>query len=140
MIEGVKLLNLETHDDNRGFFREVFRFPESFPNVPVGQLSHSEVKEGVVKGWHGHVDQYQWNYAFIGKAKIALKDSRKDSNTFGKIMAFEIGEKSNPMGYFFPPGVLHGYRCVKGPMHIIYLTSGTYNLEDETRFELEIEI
>ena len=137
MIDGVKLLNLETHGDNRGFFREVFRFPESFPNISVGQLSHSEVNEGVVKGWHGHVNQHQWNYVLIGEAIVALKDSREGSKTFGKIVTFKIGEKSNPMGYFFPPGVLHGYRCVKGPMQIVYVTSGIYDLSEEIREELD---
>ena len=140
MIDGVKILELKTHCDSRGFFREIFRFTEDFPNIPVGQISHSEVNEGVVKGWHGHVHQHQWNYVVSGKAKAVLKDSRKESSTYGKIMTFQIGESCNPSGYFFPPGVLHGYKCIKGPMHIIYLTSGTYELRDETRSPLELEI
>ena len=64
--------------------------------------------------------------------------ARKESSTYGKIMTFQIGESCNPSGYFFPPGVLHGYKCIKGPMHIIYLTSGTYDLRDETRSPLNI--
>ena len=31
------------------------------------------------------------------------------------------------------PGVAHGYHCLQGPMNIIYVTSGTYDLEDEVR-------
>ena len=134
VIEGVKVVNLITNSDERGFFREVFRFPEQFPNFMVGQLSHSLVQEGVVKGWHGHVYQSQWNYILEGSARVALKDDRKTSQTFGEIQTFEAGEQ-HPIGYFFPTGILHAYRCSKGPMHIIYVTSGTYDMDDEIRIE-----
>jgi dTDP-4-dehydrorhamnose 3,5-epimerase-like enzyme len=29
--------------------------------------------------------------------------------------------------------VLHGYRCLQGPAHVIYVTSGVYDLADEVR-------
>jgi len=135
MIENVSLLNLKTFKDDRGFFREIFRFSTQFPDVNIGQLSHSLVNEGVVKGWHGHLHQSQWNYVLQGTAKVALKDDRQNSPTYEEIMHFETGEGQEAMGYFFPPGILHGYRCTKGPMHIIYVTSGTYDLGDEVRIE-----
>ena len=73
-MRGVKIFELETHRDKRGFFREIFRFTENFPISQLGQTSHSEVNEGVVKGWHGHVHQHQWNYVVSRKAKAVLKD------------------------------------------------------------------
>ena len=36
-IEGVKVHKLVTHKDLRGFFREVFRFSETYKEVDVGQ-------------------------------------------------------------------------------------------------------
>jgi len=138
MIEGIKIVRLKTNKDDRGFFREIFRFSEKFVNHSVGQLSHSLVNEGVIKGWHGHVHQAQWNYVLLGEAKIALKDARVNSPSYGKIKTFEAGV-SNPLGYFFPPGVLHGYCCVRGPLHIIYVTSGVYNLEHEIRMNFDYE-
>jgi dTDP-4-dehydrorhamnose 3,5-epimerase len=133
VIDGVKIINLTTYGDDRGFFREIFRFPEQFEGVPVGQLSHSQVKEGIVKAWHGHVYQSQWNYVVSGKIKVGLYDNRDDSETFQEIMEFTAGEGVKPIAYFFPPGILHGYQCTKGPIHIIYVTSGVYDLEDEIR-------
>lgn len=133
MIDGVKIINLTTHGDERGFFREIFRFPEQFEGVSVGQLSHSHVKEGVVKAWHGHVYQSQWNYVVSGQIKIELYDNREDSQTFQEKMEFAAGEGAEPIAYFFPPGVLHGYKCINGPMQIIYVTSGVYDLNDEVR-------
>ena len=133
MIDGVKIIKLTTHGDERGFFREIFRFPEQFSDVSVGQLSHSMVNEGIVKAWHGHVHQSQWNYVLSGQIKVALFDNREDSSTYKESMEFVGGIKIDPIAYFFPPGVLHGYKCIKGPMQIIYVTSGVYDLEDEVR-------
>ena len=132
-IEGVKVHKLVTHKDLRGFFREVFRFSETYKEVDVGQISHSLVNEGIVKAWHGHSDQHQWNYVVTGILKVGLYDARKNSKSYGKYMNFIVGENKNALAYFFPCGVLHGYRCLKGPMNIIYCTSGTYDLTDEIR-------
>jgi dTDP-4-dehydrorhamnose 3,5-epimerase len=133
MIDHVKIVKLTTHGDERGFFREVLRFPEQFDGVPVGQLSHSQVKKGVIKAWHGHVYQSQWNYVVIGQMKVALYDNREDSPTYKETMEIVIDNDVEPEAYFFPPGVLHGYKCIQGPMQIIYVTSGMYDLEDEIR-------
>jgi len=136
MIDGIIINNLTTHSDERGFFREIFRFPTQFENLPVGQISHSFVKEGVIKAWHGHVYQHQWNYVVSGKIKVVLIDNREESSTYMKMIEFFAGEYQNPISYYFPPGVLHGYKCIEGPMQIIYITSGIYDLNDEIRFEL----
>ena len=136
MIEGVVLKALITHEDKRGFFREIFRFPEEFYDVPIGQLSHSLVKEGVVKAWHGHREQSQWNYVVNGLIKVGLHDNRINSSTYKETMKFLVGDGQDPFAYFFPPGVLHGYKCLKGPLQIIYVTSGMYDLKDEIRLSL----
>ena len=133
MIDGVKIIELTTHKDDRGFFREIFRFTEHFEDTPVGQLSHSRVNEGVVKAWHGHVNQSQWNYVVSGQIKVALYDNRKVSATYKEIMEFATGEDAKSIAYFFPQGIMHGYKCMKGPMQIIYVTSGVYNIDDEIR-------
>ena len=131
MIKGVVIKALETHEDERGFFREIFRFSEEYKDVSVGQLSHSLVNEGVIKGWHGHKEQAQWNYVVTGLIAVALYDNRADSSTFRETTEFTVGDGQEPSAYFFPPGVLHGYKGLKGPMQIIYVTSGSYDLEDE---------
>jgi len=136
MIEGVVIKTLKTHGDNRGFFREIFRFSEEFENVSVGQLSHSFVKKGVIKGWHGHKEQSQWNYVVTGLIKVALHDNRKNSPAYRQTMEFLVGDDEIPKAYYFPPGVLHGYKCLRGPMQIIYVTSGVYDLGDEIRISL----
>lgn len=136
MIDGVKIIKLTTHGDDRGFFREVFRFNEQFEGVHIGQLSHSLANKGVVKGWHGHVEQSQWNYVVSGEINVALYDNRKNSSTYQEMMEFSVGDDAT-VGYFFPPGVMHGYNCATEAMHIIYVTSGCYDLSDEVKIDLD---
>ena len=95
MIKGVKTIPILTHKDNRGFFREVFRFQEQFADISVGQLSHSVVNQGIIKGWHGHEYQSQWNYVIQGSAKVVLKDVRKDSATYGLIQRIQANEEKS---------------------------------------------
>ena len=133
MIEGVVLKELETHSDDRVFFREIFRMTDDFFQEGFGQLSHSLVYPGVVKAWHAHRVQTQWNYIACGLVRVALHDIRPESPTYRETMEFLTGENQKPIVYSFPPGVAHGYRCIAGPMHIIYITSGVYDLGDEVK-------
>ena len=94
------------------------------------------MNKGVIKAWHGHTEQGQLNYVVSGAIRMALIDNRKDSRSFQEFLELKIFSEK-PQVYYFPPGVLHGYECIDGPMHIIYMTSGIYDLEDEVRVALE---
>jgi dTDP-4-dehydrorhamnose 3,5-epimerase len=133
MIDGVAFKDLATHSDERGYFREIIRVTDDFFAAGFGQLSHSLVHTGVLKAWHAHREQMQWNYVVSGLIKVALHDMREGSFTYRKTMEFCAGDDQQVRVYSFPPGVAHGYRCLSGPMHIIYVTSGTYDLDDEIR-------
>lgn len=131
-IAGVVFKKIETHADERGFFREIIRCGGEDSTI-IGQVSHSLVYAGTVKAWHAHKIQTQWNYVLSGLIKVVLYDLRKDSPTYRQKMEFLSGDYQVVQVYGFPPGILHGYRCISGPMHIIYVTSGTYDTDDEVR-------
>lgn len=133
MIYGVAFKDIVTHADERGFFREMIRMTDDCFTEGFGQASHSLVYAGVVKAWHMHKKQTQWNYVLSGLIKVALHDTRKDSPTYHETMEFLAGDNQTARVYKFPPGVAHGYRCLNGPMNIIYITSGVYDLADEIR-------
>jgi dTDP-4-dehydrorhamnose 3,5-epimerase len=133
MIDGVVVKELVTHADPRGFFRELIRVTDASFESGFGQLSHSLVHEGVLKAWHGHRRQTQWTYAAAGVLKVAIHDARKDSLSSGRTLELLVGEGQPARIYSMPPGVVHGYRCVAGPAHVIYVTSGTYDFSDELR-------
>jgi dTDP-4-dehydrorhamnose 3,5-epimerase len=133
MIEGVIIKELVTHADERGFFREIIRLTDDFFAEGFGQLSHSLVYPGVVKAWHAHRQQTQWTYVACGLLKVALHDGRPQSPTYRQTMEILVGDYQPARVYCFPPGVAHGYCCVGGPAHVIYVTSGVYDLSDEVR-------
>lgn len=133
MIENVQKIKLTSHTDERGFFREILR-KESLSSVyKFGQLSYSKVYEGVIKAWHGHKIQGQWTFVMQGVLEIKLYDNRVESKTFKKILEFSLGDDIKPTIYFFPPGVLHGYKCISGPALVLYLTTDVYDPEEEVR-------
>jgi dTDP-4-dehydrorhamnose 3,5-epimerase len=133
MIDGVVFKDLVTHTDERGFFREILRITDDFSKAGFGQLSHSLVYSDVVKAWHAHRYQTQWNYVVTGLIKVGLHDTREESPTYRQTMEFLAGNGQQARVYVFPPGVAHGYLCIHGPVHMIYVTSGTYDLDDEVR-------
>jgi dTDP-4-dehydrorhamnose 3,5-epimerase len=139
MINGVVIKELKTHDDRRGFFREIIRVTDDFFCEGFGQLSHSLVYCNVIKAWHAHRKQTQWTYVACGLIKVALYDGRTQSSTYRTTMEFLVGDNQPVRVYSFPPGVLHGYRCIEGPAHVIYVTSGVYELSDEVRVTYEAQ-
>ena len=133
MIEGVVVKSLVTHADDRGFFREVVRSSDAFFAAGFGQLSHSLVHPGIVKAWHGHGRQSQWTYVAAGVLMVALHDRRSDSETYRTTQELRLGDHHAACVYLLPPGVVHGYRCLAGPAHVIYVTSGVYDPTEEIR-------
>jgi len=133
MIQGVTFKSLVTHADERGFFRELIRTTDGFFQPGFGQLSHAVSHTGALKAWHGHKVQMQWSYVLAGLMKVALYDTRPDSPTYKQTSEFLAGEGQAVAVYNLPPGVLHGHRCLSGPLHIIYVTSATYDPADEIR-------
>jgi len=61
---------LKKNIDNRGFFTEIFRLDQFNFNSKISQVSHSYIKKNIIKGWHFHKKQTQWNYLLIGKTRV----------------------------------------------------------------------
>jgi dTDP-4-dehydrorhamnose 3,5-epimerase len=133
MIEGVVIKSLESHRDERGFFREIIRVNDDFFSEGFAQWSHSLMYSGVVKAWHIHGKQVDWWYVGAGVLKVALHDCRSDSATHGQTMELLMGDDQPPRVLKIPPGVAHGCKCISGPVHLYYMTSRIYDPDDEGR-------
>ena len=79
MIEGVVLRALETHSDERGFFRELIRVTDDFFSEGFGQWSHSLMYDGVIKAWHLHRIQTDWWYVVSGVLRQTDPEPTGDS-------------------------------------------------------------
>lgn len=139
-IVGVLIKSLKTFGDDRGFFREIIRVTDPFfQNVGFAQWSHSRMVRDTVKAWHYHHIQYDWWYLGIGEVETVLVDNREESPTFGKKLVFRMGDSSlspatHEVCVCIPPGVLHGCRVLSPEAHLFYITSVTYDPNEEGRF------
>ena len=133
MIDGVEIKELKTFLDERGFFREIIRVTDGFFGEGFGQFSHSQMHPGVAKAWHVHKTQVDWWYVPIGNLRLAMKDLRKDSPTHGELQEVLLGESYSARVVRIPPGVAHGCKVLGGVTHLFYITSITYDPEEEGR-------
>jgi dTDP-4-dehydrorhamnose 3,5-epimerase len=133
MIEGVVLKELETFNDDRGFFRELIRSTDDSFREGFGQWSHSLMFDGVIKAWHFHRIQTDWWYIVSGVLRVGLCDLREESDTYKQTMDFLMGDLQPARVLKVPPGIAHGCKTVQGPVHLFYVTSHVYNPDDEIR-------
>lgn len=131
IFENVFKIDVKKNLDKRGFFIEIFRTDQLNFRDKILQVSHSFTKKNILKGWHFHKKQTQWNYLLEGKIKVFLIDNRKKSKTYKKIKSFIIDSKKNKSVYFFPANIGHAYIALSQKNHMIYGTSGNYKTKEE---------
>ena len=137
-IEGVRILPLPRHTDDRGFFLEVFRDRGNHPagralaqfleGAPAAQVNYSVVDaDAHIKGLHYHLNQEDiWFFPPPSKAKVVLYDVRKDSPTRGRTQVVVAGGGQDLL-LRIPPGVAHGYRPLTNPCALLYFVTETFD-------------
>ncbi len=138
MIEGVRLIKIETHSDDRGHLSEIYRTDTEYHQEFGGQINQVYIVENpirhVIRAFHRH--KRLWDFFFIshGTAKFALYDGRESSPTFKETNTFVLGDKQRKM-LVVPPGVYHGWMSLQDDTQLISIASHTYNREspDEER-------
>ena len=142
MIEGVKIIPLKKHVDDRGVVMEILRCDD--PHfVKFGQVYLSTCDPSpdgsVVKAWHKHEVQWDCFCVIKGKAKIGLHDDRQGSPTRGEFQTVILGD-DDPSLLQIPPGVWHGQMALGfQPSYLINVTSEPYDRDrpDEQRRPLD---
>ncbi|EKD41149.1 MAG: nucleotide sugar epimerase [uncultured bacterium] len=132
-IAGVEIKKLTSHHDERGYFRELIRNSDAFFSEGFGQWSISHIDTGIIKAWHIHHIQTDWWYVHQGLVKLVICDLRPLSKTFKTIEEYLLGDEDHQMIIKVPPHVAHGCKVIKGPADLFYITSQTYNPDDEGR-------
>lgn len=128
-IEGVLIVSLTGHPDDRGRFMETFR-QEWFPGKPaMVQGNRSDSSAGTVRALHFHRKQADYWYVPNGTIMVGLYDLRRSSPSRGTSKAFQIGE-GNEVGVYIPPGVAHGFQAVTDAT-LTYLVDNYYDPDDE---------
>ena len=123
-IAGLLVVRWDTHGDERGFFRQTHQVRELESalgrEVRFAQSNHARSQPGVLRGFHAE----PWDklvYVVRGTAFVAIADVRPDSDTFGEVETFTIGdEPAERIRLFVSDGLGNSY-CVVGDGACDYL-------------------
>ena len=135
-IEGLLLVELSVHGDERGFFTERFKksvFSELRLPTDFVQDNHSRSAPGVLRGLHYQVSPSQGKLVGVTRGKIwdVAVDIRPGSATYGQSYAVELSDMNGRL-LWMPPGFAHGF-CVLGdePADVLYKVDSEYNASTE---------
>jgi dTDP-4-dehydrorhamnose 3,5-epimerase len=117
VIEGVQVIPLRRIPDERGTIFHMLKHTD--PHFQqFGEIYFSTAYQGVIKGWHRHVEM-TLNYACIfGRVKLVLYDDRSESATRGEIVEIFLGPDQYSL-VVIPPQVWNGYKGMNDPFAII---------------------
>jgi dTDP-4-dehydrorhamnose 3,5-epimerase len=129
-IDGVLLIPLVVHEDDRGSVTEVYR-REWIAGMREGvQANLSVSKHGVLRGLHFHRKQADYWCVLTGTAFVGLYDLRVGSPTEGKKAEIRIDANAHRHSLYIPKGVAHGYYAETDVL-MEYLVDQYYTGEDE---------
>jgi dTDP-4-dehydrorhamnose 3,5-epimerase len=138
-LEDVLLIHPDLHEDDRGYFYEVFNEKEF--NEKTGgkydfhvlQENESKSCKGVFRGLHFQKPPYEQAKlvrVLSGHVVDFAVDIRKDSPTFGKCTYAKLtGE--NKLQFFIPRGFAHGFYVFSDEAVFEYKCDNYYNKESE---------
>jgi dTDP-4-dehydrorhamnose 3,5-epimerase len=128
-IDGVYVVRLQSHPDDRGRFVETFRRRWIPGAREMVQGNRSDSQPGVLRGIHYHLFQSDYWYVPTGRSFTALVDLRPKSPTYKAVETLEMGEQ-NEVGVYIPPGVGHGFYALT-PVVMTYLVDQEFDGSDE---------
>ena len=127
-LNGVVITKLKPNVDDRGRLTEVFRSSWPIGATPV-QWNVIRSRGGVLRGFHVHVEHFDYVTVLDGELFLGLRDIRRDSPTKGRV-ATRIISGDEPVAVTIPPGVAHGF-SFSGPCTLLYAVSRYWDREDE---------
>lgn len=134
---------LVTHNDDRGFFREVLRHTDDiFTGSLFAQWSHSYKHEGYyTEEFHFHRYQTDWWYVPVGVMRVVLCELRHSTTHYRVERISDYTEIVTTGEEFIkiPPMTAHGLKVLEGPAHLFYVTDKIYNPADEGRIKLDYD-
>lgn len=127
-IDGVQVVDLEMHADDRGVFTEVFRETWGLGITPV-QWNVVRSDPGVLRGVHVHPVHDDYLVVLGGLVSIGLRDLRPRSRTHGASGLVTVsGERLKSI--VIPHGVAHGFLFHEPSLHA-YAVSHYWDTDDE---------
>jgi dTDP-4-dehydrorhamnose 3,5-epimerase len=135
-IEGVKILQPDIFNDERGSFTKPFHketFEKNGLNTRFDESFYSVSKKGCIRGMHFQVppaDHAKLVYCPAGAIMDVVVDIRKSSTTFGQFVNVELSQKNGTMIYI-PRGCAHGFLSLEDGSVTVYMQETMRSAEHE---------
>ena len=115
MIDGVQLIPLGVHEDDRGWLYELRR--DSALPAPTRQTNVSFSRAGVIRGLHYHERGQSDLFACLsGMARVVALDRETDET-----MSVDIGD-DNPVAVWVPGQLAHGFEALTDVLFCYHVT------------------
>jgi dTDP-4-dehydrorhamnose 3,5-epimerase len=131
-IEGVVIVELESHVDDRGSFARTWCRDEMAAAGLTSQLAQCSVSRnphaGTLRGLHyqrAPHEEAKLVYCTRGALFDVAVDLRPNSPTHGKWVGLELDADAG-RGLFIPEGCAHGFQTLVDESHIAYMISAPY--------------
>lgn len=136
-LNGAYIIQLETIEDNRGFFARAWckkEFEEKGINSNLVQcnISYNKIK-GTLRGMHYQISPYQEAKlirCIKGAIYDVIIDLRKESKTYMQWLGVELSD-SNMKALYIPEGFAHGFITLTDDTYVFYQVSEFYNPDYE---------
>jgi dTDP-4-dehydrorhamnose 3,5-epimerase len=116
VIDGLRILPLDLHEDDRGWFTELRR--DSRLSKPMVQTNVSFSRAGVIRGLHYHEHGQDDLFACLrGTARVVVLD-RDTGATFTE----DIGEE-NRVALYIPGRHAHGFEALTDVLFCYHVTA-----------------
>lgn len=132
MIDGLQVLELTVHEDERGWFKEAWQrermTAQGLPDFrPVQSNVAFNATRGTTRGLHAE----PWDKLVTvgtGRVQGGWVDLREGSPTYGETFTVEIGPGT---AVFVPRGVANGYQVLEDDTTYLYLVNDHWSLDAE---------
>ena len=118
-FSGLFIYKQVSHNDSRGYFKELLRENIIKKNFPFLVMSYS--KKNVIRGLHLQTQKSQGKFVSVIKGRIfdIALDLRKNSKTYGKYL-IDLDQLKSKATYKFSDGCKEIYKddCIRIPLPV----------------------
>lgn len=132
-LDGAWLLELEPHEDDRGFFARVWCASEFAGRSLAGVLEQCSLSynrhAATIRGMHYQIaprEEAKTVRCIRGAVFDVLLDLRPQSPTFRRWIARELTAE-NRLALYVPEGVAHGFQTLTNDTEVLYLIAQSYD-------------
>lgn len=134
-IEGVKVIDVASYGDARGYFMETYKRPDFVAggiDADFVQDNQSASTQGVLRGLHFQIHHPQSKLVRVVEGEVfdVCVDLREGSPTFGRWEGVVLSA-GNHRQFFIPRGFAHGFYVLSETAVFCYKCDDVYHPNDE---------